>query len=102
MGVQEGTYGYTNLKHLIELWPQYWGKKLGTMNEAASNKKIWIESIKREVQIFKEIYMELHLGTLFWKCVTVRKDAGFKEYYVKFPARSLKVKPKKLVGKKIY
>ena len=40
MGVQEGTYGYTNLKHLIELWPQYWGKKLGTMNEAASNKKI--------------------------------------------------------------
>ena len=36
MGVQEGIYGYPYLKHILELWPEYWEGKLLNMNEVIS------------------------------------------------------------------
>ena len=37
-GNREGLYGYTFLKHIIQLWPGDWAKQMAKMNEAVGMK----------------------------------------------------------------
>ena len=62
-GTREGLNGYPCLKHLIQLWPGYWVKKMAKINEAVGikNHVTMDGGGKRLVCPFKR--------QEFWKCI---------------------------------